>query len=94
MHRPLRPKPTDAMLPTSRAFVSTGDAVGPRAVADDAGLRVGLLPEEHERPLRQILEQRVVCGRQGDALRGAPARLRTPTAAARTPVASSRRRGE
>ena len=58
-----------------------GTTVGARAVADDAGADVRLLPEERKRPPRQILEKPVVRlarpigGRRG---RGAPgnARLR------------------
>src|SRR5436190_15328571 len=38
--------------------------IGPCTVADDAGLRVRLLPEEHERAVREIFEERIVCWRQ------------------------------
>ena len=38
------------MLPTSRALPLHGRAIRPGAIADDAGRRVGLLPEEQERP--------------------------------------------
>ncbi len=37
-------------------------AIGPRSIADDAGGRVGLLPEELKRPLRQILEKGLLGG--------------------------------
>ena len=79
MHIPLRPNPTDAMLPISRAAAfAEGAAVGPGSIADEAGLRIGLLPEEHEGPARQVLEERIVgraerrtFGNDGRALRGA-----------------------
>ena len=42
-----------------------GRAVGAAAVADEAGPRVGFVPEEAERPPRQVLEERLVVGGEG-----------------------------
>ena len=81
MHRPVSPKPAAAMLPTSRALVARR-SVGAGPVADDAGRRVRLLPEEEERALREVLEERLV-GRTAVGLaRGSGAVGAAPTAPA------------
>ena len=58
MHSPVSPNPVDAILPIGDAPAG-GRAIGARPIAHDARLRIGLLPEEHERPLRQVFEERV-----------------------------------